>query len=448
MKAMSALKIDAQHVAKSYWRYALPTLAAMLVSGLYQVVDGIFIGRVVGADGLAAINMAWPWAGLMAGMGLMIGAGTGTLCSIAQGEHDRTAAGATLAQGIWLLGLLGLLVGVMVVHGSVGLLAAQGASPVIQAYGGAYLDVMGWAAPLVMASTALPILVRNLGAPRLATVMMVAGALVNIGLDYLFIVRFGWELRGAAIATVAGETLSVVIGLVFLFTRHSTVQLPLRLRLPALPQFRICFKILGTGFSSLLMYLYAGFAVLLHNAALMRYGTTLNVAAYAVTGYLMAVYYLLAEGLAGGMQPIVSYFHGAGLKAPIREVFMIALKWIVGGGIVLVAALMLFPHPVTWIFIDSADAALQAAAVQAIRIHLFVLFLDGFLVLAAAYFQAVDQGRKAAAITLANMCIQVPFLLGLAPVFGVTGILLALPFSTIALAAGVAWILKREFSGE
>lgn len=446
MTTVSPLKFDPQHVAKSYWRYALPTLAAMMVSGLYQVVDGIFIGHVVGVEGLAAINMAWPWAGLMAGIGLMIGSGTGSLCSIAQGEQNRTAAGVILAHGMWLLVLVGMLTGLLVVNSSSALLAAQGASPVIQAYGGAYLDVMGRAAPLVLASTALPILVRNLGAPRLATVMMVAGALTNIGLDYLFIVRYGWGLRGAAMATVTGETLSVAIGLVFLFTRYSAVRLSLRLQLPALPQWRVSLRIIGTGFSSLLMYLYAGFAVVLHNSALMRYGTTMNVAAYAVTGYLMTVYYLLAEGLAGGMQPLVSYFHGAGLTAPIRAVFLIALKWIVGGGIAVVAGLMLFPHPVSWIFIDSADPVLQAAAVQAIRVHLFVLFLDGFLVLSAAYFQSVGQGRKATAITLANMCIQVPFLLGLAPLFGVTGILLALPLSTIVLAAGVAWIMQREFS--
>ncbi len=446
MTTNNIIKMDPKKVTATYWRYALPTLIAILVSGLYQIVDGIFVGHVVGAEGLAAINMAWPWAGLMAGVGLMIGAGTGTLCSIAQGEGDLSKARKILAQGLWLLVVLGVIVGVLITNGSDGFLSLQGASDAIQAHGSAYLDVMGWAAPLVMASIAMPILVRNLGAPRLATVMMIIGAVTNIALDYLFIVKFGWGLRGAAIATVTGETLSALIGLVFLFTHYSTVPLRPCNKTLFIMHPRLCLAILGNGFASLLMYLYASFAVVLHNTALMRYGSTVNVAAYAITGYLMTVYYLLAEGLASGMQPIVSYFHGAGQSKPIRQVFRLALISIVGGGIALVVLMLIFPHPVTWIFINGEDPELQAAAINAIRLHLFVLFLDGFLVLAAAYFQAIGMGKKATAITLGNMCIQVPFLLLLAPWLGVTGVLLALPISTIVLALGVGWVLKRQFA--
>jgi len=438
------IKMDPNKVTATYWRYALPTLVAMLVSGLYQIVDGIFIGHVVGAEGLAAINMAWPWAGLMAGVGLMIGAGTGTHCSLAQGEGDQLKAGKILAQGLWLLALLGLVVGVLITNGSDGFLALQGANATTQEHGSAYLDIMGWAAPLVMASIAMPILVRNLGAPRLATIMMITGAITNIALDYLFIVEFGWGLRGAAIATVTGETLSALIGLAFLFTRYSSVPLKVRVLIKLQP--RLCLTILGNGFSSLLMYLYASFAVVLHNTALMHYGNTINVAAYAITGYLMTVYYLLAEGLAAGMQPIVSYFHGAGQSKPVRQVFLLALKWIVGGGIVLIILMLVFPHTATHIFIDEADSVLQAATIDAIQLHLFALFLDGFLVLAAAYYQAIGVGKKATAITLGNMCIQVPFLMLLAPWLGVTGVLLALPLSTIFLSLGVAWMIKRLFT--
>ena len=447
----TSIRMDANKITATYWRYAFPTLVAMLVSGLYQIVDGIFIGHVIGAKGLAAINMVWPWAGLMAGVGLMIGAGTGTLCSIAQGESMLLKAKKILSQGLWLLVLLGVVVGALITTFSGNFLSMQGASDTIQAHGSAYLDVMGWAAPVVMASIALPILVRNLGAPKLATIMMVVGASTNIVLDYLFIVKFGWGLRGAAIATVTGELFSVIIGLTFLFSRYSTVPLqafgaPLNKIFTSLSP-RLCLPILGNGFSSFLMYLYGSFSVVLHNTALLHYGSTINVAAYAIAGYLMTVFYLLAEGLASGMQPIVSYFHGAGQSKPIRQVFRLALKCIVGGGFVVVLIMMIFPHPMTWIFInEDADPALQTAAINAIHFHLFALFLDGFLVLAAAYFQAIGMGKKATAITLGNMCIQVPFLLALAPWLGVTGVLLALPISTIVLTLGVAWMLKRQFA--
>jgi Na+-driven multidrug efflux pump len=117
------VNIKSERVSATYWRYALPTVVAMLVSGLYQIVDGIFIGHVIGAQGLAAINMAWPWVGLMAGVGLMIGTGSGTHCSIAQGEGNLPRANGFLVQGLWLLVLPGIVVGFLIISGRDGLLS-------------------------------------------------------------------------------------------------------------------------------------------------------------------------------------------------------------------------------------------------------------------------------------------------------------------------------------
>ncbi len=92
-----------QSISRQFWRYTIPTVAAMLVNGLYQVVDGIFIGRFVGADGLAGINVAWPVIGSILGLGMLVGVGTGALVSIRQGEKDTQGAKQILATGLTLL---------------------------------------------------------------------------------------------------------------------------------------------------------------------------------------------------------------------------------------------------------------------------------------------------------------------------------------------------------
>ncbi|MHC8346684.1 MATE family efflux transporter [Pseudomonas sp. RT6P73] len=439
------LPLTSASISATYWRYAWPTVFAMLVSGFYQIVDGIFIGHVVGAQGLAAINTAWPWVGLMAGVGLMLGMGTGIHCSIAQGEGNPRKAQQFIIHGLWGLIVLSLVVGSLIIMFGDHLLLAQGVEDGVLRHGRDYLRVFGWSSPLIMASLALPILVRNLGAPILATLMMLAGAVTNVLLDYVFIVLMGWGLEGAAWATVLGESLSVIIGMSFLFSRYSA--LPLKgAYLWIKPQTTLLTAIMVSGFSSLLMYLYASIAVLLHNFALMHYGNTVHVAAYAVSGYVMTVYYLLAEGLATGMQPIVSYFHGAGLKAPIRQTFFLALRWILGSGLVFVALLFLVPQVWTSIFVSAEDATLTAATVQALQLHLFALFIDGGLVLAAAYFQAVNDNKKAIAVTLLNMLIQIPALLLLAPWLGIKGVFLALPVSTIILGGCIFLLLKRQLA--
>ncbi|NMT56684.1 MATE family efflux transporter, partial [Vibrio parahaemolyticus] len=93
-------------IYRQFWKYTIPTVAAMLVNGLYQIVDGIFIGRYVGADGLAGINVAWPIIGSILGIGMMIGVGTGALTSIKQGENDHEGAKRILTTGLTLLAAL------------------------------------------------------------------------------------------------------------------------------------------------------------------------------------------------------------------------------------------------------------------------------------------------------------------------------------------------------
>lgn len=428
-----------ESINRAYWRYTLPAVVALMVSGTYQVVDGIFIGHVIGAPGLAAITMAWPWVGVLLAAGMMIGVGIGAQCSIAQGAGKTARAEAILGQGAWLLLLVGMPIGGLMLAGSGAFLSLQGAPDEVLALGRDYLHVMGWASPLVMASLALPFWVRNLGAPRLATLAMVVGALANILLDYVFIMWLEWGLYGAAWATVLAESLVILVCLIFLLGRTG----PLMLRWQPL-KLRLCQDVLGTGFSSMLMYLYISVVVVLHNMLLMQHGSAMQVAAYAIAGYLLAFYYMLAEGVANGMQPLISYFHGARQPANIKRVLRLGLYSALGIGGLMTVALVVQPAWFAAIFVSGDDNLLRATA-SGIRLHLFALFLDGFVVLAACFFQAMGLGRQAILITLSNMLIQLPFLAVLPLFLGLQGVWLALPLSNVVLSSLVLVMVVRQW---
>ncbi|WP_375055221.1 MATE family efflux transporter [Zobellella sp. DQSA1] len=426
---------------RAFWHYTLPSLAALLVSGTYQVVDGIFVGHFIGGDGLAGINLAWPWVGIMLAAGMMIGIGSGAQASLAQGGGKRGRAALFVAQGLWLLPLLGLPLALILTRLSPSFLAWQGAEGAAAEHAQAYLDLMAPATPLVMASVTLPFLVRNLGAPRLATLALLLGAVGNILLDAVFIAWLQWGLTGAALATLLSESLVVVLCLGFVLSRRSRAPLDHRAwrwrpRAGAV--------LLGTGFSSMLMYLYLSLAVVLHNLLLLKHGQAVQVAAYGIAGYLMAFYYLAAEGVAGGMQPLVSYYQGAGQPVRVRQTLRLACLVGVGGGILLVLAMMAAPAWFASAFMGE-DPALLAATTRAIRLHLWALFLDGFLVLAACWFQSLGLGRKATLITLGNMLIQLPFLALLPLWLGLDGVWLALPLSNVCLSLFVGWLLWRQW---
>ncbi len=436
-----SMDLNTTPLHRAFWHYTLPSMAALLVSGTYQIVDGIFVGHFIGGDGLAGINLAWPWVGVLLAIGMMIGIGAGAQASISLGGREQQTASRYIAQGLWLLLLIGMPLGWLLNHTSAGFLAFQGASGDAAANAQDYLNIMAPASPLILASIALPFLARNLGAPRLATYAMLAGAISNILLDALFIAWLGWGLSGAALATVLAESLSVIICLVFLFSHRSRA--PLAIATFALKP-RAMLRLLGTGFSSMLMYLYISFSVVLHNILLLKYGTALHVAAYSIAGYLMAFYYMAAEGVSGGMQPLVSFYYGSGQIKRLKDTFVLACKIILGSGILLVISLLLVPGFFASVFIGDDEALLDVAQ-WAIRLHLFALFIDGFLVMTASWFQSLGMGRKATFITMGNMLIQLPFLALLPWLIGLNGVWLAVPFSNICLSLFAIYLLRREF---
>ncbi|MEZ8796171.1 MATE family efflux transporter [Vibrio cyclitrophicus 1F53] len=427
-------------ISRQFWRYTIPTVAAMLVNGLYQVVDGIFIGRYVGADGLAGINVAWPVIGSILGIGMLVGVGTGALVSIHQGEKDTQGAKQILATGLTLLLAITPIVSAVLFLFADNFLFWQGAEGRVYELGLQYLHILIGTSVFTLGSIAMPFLLRNDDSPNLATILMIVGAVINIVLDYLFIALYGWELMGAALATAIAQFVVTALGLAYFFSHRANLRLrwnELRLKLDVIPQ------IFSIGTSSFFMYAYGSMMVALHNALFSQYGDQLMIGAYAILGYIVTVYYLTAEGIANGMQPLVSYNHGARNQANIRKLLKIAMVSSVLIGVAFVLLLNAFPREFVSVF-NSDEPQLVEYTVLGIRLHMFALALDGFLVVAGAYYQAVNKGSKAMFVTIGNMLIQLPFLYIMPKLYGVPGIWIAYPLSNIALSVVVMIMLYKD----
>ncbi|MGC9462172.1 MATE family efflux transporter, partial [Vibrio genomosp. F10] len=229
-------------------------------------------------------------------------------------------------------------------------------------------------------------------------------------------------------------------GLAYFFSHRANLRLcwnELRLKLDVIPQ------IFAIGTSSFFMYAYGSMMVAMHNALFAQYGNQLMIGAYAILGYIVTVYYLTAEGIANGMQPLVSYNYGAKHPGNIRKLLKIAMVSSVSVGIVFAILLNVFPREFVSVF-SSQDSQLVEYTVLGIRLHLFALALDGFLVVTGAYYQAVNKGGKAMFVMLGNLLIQLPFLYIMPKLFGVPGIWMAYPLSNIALSVVVIAILMKD----
>ncbi|UUM31053.1 MATE family efflux transporter [Vibrio japonicus] len=427
-------------IYKQFWRYTIPTVAAMLVNGLYQVVDGIFIGRYVGADGLAGINVAWPVIGTILGIGMLVGVGTGALTSIRQGEKDTLGAKQVLMMGLMLLLLITPIAAVTLWLFAENFLLWQGAEGRVFDLGLQYLNILIGACVFTLGSIAMPFLLRNDESPKLATMLMMVGAVINIVLDYVFIAWLDWELTGAAIATAIAQMTVTALGLMYFFSPSANLRLKVtefEFRFTAIP------KIFTIGVSSFFMYAYGSVMVALHNGLFAEYGDQLMIGAYAILGYIVTVYYLAAEGIANGMQPLASYNHGVKNVQNIKKLLKVAMSSSILLGLVFIGLLNLFPYQFVSVFNSESDE-LIGYTVTGIQLHLFALALDGFLVVTAAYYQSINRGSKAMFVTMGNMFIQLPFLYIMPKLYGVTGIWLAYPLSNIALSVVVAIMLFKD----
>ncbi|GAB6262994.1 MATE family efflux transporter [Photobacterium sp. R1] len=434
---MEAMK-QTESIGRIFCRFTIPAIMAMLVNGLYQIVDGIFVGHYLGQDGLTAINTAWPVISIFIGTGLMIGMGAGSLISNYRGMRDTTQARAALGNAILLVVLTGLAVSALLQVVGSQLLVLQGAADQAGEFATSYLQVFIGCSVLAVGASAAPFLVRNDDSPKFATSLMVFGALMNTVLDYVFIGKLGWGLRGAAVATVMAQGTVALLALSYFLSRYSELGLSFR-------AFQInrrkLLEILTLGSSCLVMYLYTGMMVALHNRLFMEYGSATSVAAYAIVGYLMTLYYLLAEGISEGMQPPVSYFHGERAHHKVRQTVWLACKVTTVIGISWIALLNLYPQAVIGWF-NGNNTSLISEAHKGIRLHLFSLFLDGLIVISTVYFMSVGRGGMAFAISLGNMLVQLPFLWLLPKWLGLEGVWLAMPLSNIVLAVfalGAMW---------
>ncbi|MDO6685380.1 MULTISPECIES: MATE family efflux transporter [unclassified Agarivorans] len=428
-----------KNITQQFWRYSIPSVVAMIVSGIYLIVDGIFIGQVLGAEGLAAINLAWPIIFLVTGLGLMVGVGAGALISIASGEGDKQRVQSLFNHALLLMVLMALIFSAILALLGANPITWQGASGNIQQLAESYLGILGNGALVVLFSCALPILIRNDNSPNFATILMVIGALANIGLDYLFIVKWNWELAGAAYATLGAQAIVMLLALAYFGSRYSNLRFQFSgFRLNT----RYLANISNLGLSSFFTTVYTAFITLIHNYLFLRYGSITETGAYAIVLYLSVIYYFIAEGFANGMQPLISYNYGAKRYDNVLKVMALGFSIILGTGVAAVLLMNGFSEFSVGVF-NNDDPALLDATVSGIRLHLWAMPLDGLVFTGAVVFQSINRASRATFISLGNMAIQLPFMLVLPFLFGVNGIWLVMPLSTVLLSLLVAWWLVK-----
>jgi len=414
-------------------------MLSMVLVGMYSIVDGYFLCQAMGDDGLTAINLAWPLLALMTAVGTGIGTGGSIIMSIRSGGGDE--AGSLRAKSACVLLLLMVSMILMPVYFLLidDVLPLLGAEGKIYEYGYNYMLVITFGTLFQVMGAGLVPVIKNIGKPVYSMVIMTVGMVTNIILDAYFMFGLKMGLEGIAWATCIAQAIVAAMAIV------PIVKSKLSPRWYAFEKTTIL-EIIQIGISPFGLTIAPAVVLMLTNFQCLKYGGNAAVAVYTVMSYAAYFVYSVMQGLADGVQPLISYCTGAkdhkGLVKIIRKAFTIGFCL---SGIFMVGFyLARYRFPIVY-------GLSHEVAIECMTAMIAVAVSAPFVVVArimSAYFYAMDDGKNASILVYADPFVLTPlFLITLPMVMGITGIWFAYPATQIALTVLAQVLIQRSASG-
>lgn len=439
----AAMELGTERIRKLLVQYAVPAIIAMTASSLYNMVDSIFIGHGVGPLAISGLALTFPLMNLAAAFGSLVGVGAATLVSMRLGQRDYDTAGKVLGNVFMLNLIIGVAFSIVTLLFLDPILYFFGASEATVGYAREYMTVILLGNVITHMYLGLNSVLRASGHPRKAMYATINTVVINTVLDPLFIYGFGWGIRGAAIATVLAQVISLVWQFRILSDRRELLHFRRGIyRLHA----KIVRDILAIGMSPFLMNLAACFIVILINKGLKEFGGDLSIGAYGIVNRVAFFFVMVVMGLNQGMPPIAGYNFGAQQYDRVLRVLKLTA---IGATCVTTCGFLLgelMPRLAVSLF--TKDAELVRLAAEGMRITFVCFPIIGFQMVATNFFMSIGMAGKAIFLSLSRQLLfLLPGLVLLPPLFdqytqwnGSWGVWCAMPLSDL-LASIVAFLM-------
>ncbi|MCQ2251366.1 MAG: MATE family efflux transporter [Bacteroidales bacterium] len=427
-------------------QYALPAVITQIIASIYNICDRAFLGQYVGAAAIAGLAVTMPIMNIIHAFGSLVGAGASARMSIVLGKRDITWAENILGNTM----LLTFFFGIFFVSGwymfSDEILSLFGASADTISYAREYMDIVLPGMFLTTLTFNLTGLIRATGYANKSMWIMIAGVVVNIILDVVFICVMDKGIAGAAWATTISMAFSSVLSIIHFISPKAFIKFRSH---GWTPRFYIFRNILAIGISPFAMNLAGSGVVALLNLQLIKYGGDMAVAANGVANSFGPLVIMLILGICQGMQPIAGYNYGAGRVSRLREVYILAMKCNVGVGIIGSILVITIPRYLAMCF--TSDPELIDYSVLALRLILVMSPFIGFTITNSQFFQSIDKPVIAIITSLSRQVLMLaPLCFIIPPIFehmgysGLTGVFSACTISDITGAMLAAFLLWKN----
>ncbi len=428
-------------------RFAIPSVIAMLVSALYNMVDQLFIGHSIGVLGNAATNVAFPLSMVCTSIGLLCGIGGAANFNLCMGRKDPEHAKSYVGNAISMLAILGVILCVAVQLFLRPMMLLFGATPDVIDYACTYTRITSIGFPFLIITIGGSNLIRADGSPKFSMLCNLVGAIVNTILDPLFIFVFHMGMAGAALATITGQILSFAL-VVFYLRGFKTLPLSLSdlkpnmacwariAALGATPAFnQVAMMVVQIVMNNTLTY-YGSNSV---------YGSDIPLACAGIISKVNMLFFSFVIGISQGLQPIVSFNFGAQKYDRVKDAYKKAVFAATAISIVTFLCFQLFPRQIIGIFGSGSEEYLHFAE-RYFRIFLFFTFLNGIQPVSSNFFTSIGAPKKGIFLSLTRQIIfLLPLLLIFPYLFGIDGVMYTAPIADLAAASVSIVMVVREF---
>ena len=439
--------LGSEPVSSLLRRFAIPSVIAMLVSALYNMVDQLFIGHSIGVLGNAATNVAFPLSMVCTSIGLLCGIGGAANFNLCMGRKDPEHAKSYVGNAISMLAILGVILCVAVQLFLRPMMLLFGATPDVIDYACTYTRITSIGFPFLIITIGGSNLIRADGSPKFSMLCNLVGAIVNTILDPLFIFVFHMGMAGAALATITGQILSFAL-VVFYLRGFKTLPLSLSDLKPNMACWaRIAALGATPAFNQVAMMVVQIVMnnTLTHYGSNSVYGSDIPLACAGIISKVNMLFFSFVIGISQGLQPIVSFNFGAQKYDRVKNAYKKAVFAATAISIVAFLCFQFFPRQIIGIFGSGSEEYLHFAE-RYFRIFLFFTFLNGIQPVSSNFFTSIGAPKKGIFLSLTRQIIfLLPLLLIFPYLFGIDGVMYTAPIADLAAASVSIVMVVREF---
>ena len=428
-----------ENTLQEFGKYVSQSVLSQLGVSCYILADTYFISKGVGADGLTALNLAIPVFSVMNGCGFMLGIGSGTKYGIMKGTGNEKRGDVLFTSSLCVVTVLA------VIFMLIGLLASDpitvlvGANAEVYDMTRTYLQVILLFSPMFMINNLLGAMIRNDGNTSLAMTAMLSGCLFNIVFDYIFVFPMGLGLFGAVLATAVAPIISILILLQHFVKKKNQFRL-IRVR----PELRLVASAAGLGVPLLVTEVSSGLVIAVFNLLILGLAGNVGVAAYGVVANISIVVIAIYNGIAQGVQPLLSREYGRSQEKNVHRFLGWAMRLTVMLAMVIYVGIYWNADVIAMIFNSGRDMDLQRIAVEGLKIYFTACPFVGANILFAIYFAATDQAAPAQMISLLRgLIVIIPLAFIMANVAGLTGVWMTFPLTELVVCVVACGLYKR-----